>query len=212
MQVKLNRCEPLFATPLLEFAIDDATDLNRRLVADSRKLQADSPGAQISNFGGWHSSGNLFLREETSFQQLRDIVLRCIVETLRLTAPQMEIEKFNLELTGWANISPHGALNVPHDHPGYQWSGCYYVQIPDDMQDRSGTLEFLDPRNNINALGIKQSRYFRSKHRLRPSEGTVVVFPAYLHHWVLPNLGQGERISIAFNSRFRSKDPTPTSP
>jgi len=30
----------------------------------------------------------------------------------------------------------------------------------------------------------------------------MVIFPAYLTHWVYPNELAGERVSVAFNARF----------
>jgi len=35
--------------------------------------------------------------------------------------------------------------------------------------------------------------------RLKPQAGLMVVFPAWIEHWVHPFFGEGNRISIAAN-------------
>jgi hypothetical protein len=51
------------------------------------------------------------------------------------------------------------------------------------------------------------SGHFAPKIRKRPQAGTLLVFPSYLRHWVYPNEQDDLRISIAFNAKFRMKDP-----
>jgi hypothetical protein len=42
---------------------------------------------------------------------------------------------------------------------------------------------------------------FGQKALVRPRAGAMVVFPGWMYHFANPYLGQGERISIAFNVR-----------
>jgi hypothetical protein len=37
---------------------------------------------------------------------------------------------------------------------------------------------------------------------IRPQPGLMVVFPAWIEHWVHPFQGEGQRISIAINVTF----------
>lgn len=67
---------------------------------------------------------------------------------------------------------------------------------------RSGCIEFLDSRTNLRAITIAGATCFMGKYIHCPVAGTLVLFPSYLRHWVYPNNGNGERISIAFNARF----------
>jgi hypothetical protein len=72
------------------------------------------------------------------------------------------------------------------------WSGCYYVTIgdPDPQPAHNGWIEFQDPRP-ANIHGHKE--------KVRPEPGLLLLFPAWLNHYVNPYRGRGERISIAFN-------------
>jgi predicted 2-oxoglutarate/Fe(II)-dependent dioxygenase YbiX len=67
----------------------------------------------------------------------------------------------------------------------------------------SGMIEFLDPRSDLPAWRVLQSRAFRSKRKIRPEAGEIVIFPSYLVHWVYPNETGGERVTIAFNATLR---------
>jgi hypothetical protein len=33
----------------------------------------------------------------------------------------------------------------------------------------------------------------------------LMIFPSFLYHWVYPNLGDIERVSVAFNMRYFSR-------
>ena len=43
------------------------------------------------------------------------------------------------------------------------------------------------------------------KRQFRPKAGTVLLFPASLLHWVHPNDSNSDRLTVAFNGRFRLK-------
>jgi uncharacterized protein (TIGR02466 family) len=50
---------------------------------------------------------------------------------------------------------------------------------------------------------INEFNYFNSNEwHVQPEEGTLIVFPSWLNHLVLPNEGEEERISIAFNTQL----------
>ena len=85
-----------------------------------------------------------------------------------------------------------GGYNKPHNHPGAVWSAVYYVSSGDPYPDPpdNGNFEFMDPRGG-NLHGGKEI--------VRPEPGLLMVFPAWLFHYVNPYHGEGERISIAWN-------------
>ena len=74
----------------------------------------------------------------------------------------------------------------------------------------SGCIEFIDPRNSVKNFGgivqeLKDSLPFRESILMHPVEGRLIVFPAWLKHWVTPIEEEDERISISFNSWFINK-------
>jgi len=104
---------------------------------------------------------------------------------------------------GRANLARDRAYNGIHNHPDCTWSGAYYVSLGERIGDDplNGIIEFLDPRMGVNWVQLP-GQPFGSQLQINPEAGTMVVFPSWMHHWVHPFHGTGERISIAFNVRM----------
>ena len=117
-------------------------------------------------------------------------------------------------MEGWINVNPPGAFNAPHTHPSFALSGTYYVSIPPDSVSiapdaKSGTFEFIDPRVNAGSLSIEGATCFDPGVTVKPKDGLMIIFPSYLRHWVYPNEGESERVSIAFNIRYLKRGAAP---
>jgi uncharacterized protein (TIGR02466 family) len=192
----------LFPSPVYEFQVDNHEELNRKLLEDSHAMRETTKGVVRSNQHGWHSETTLFRRPEASFQELGNTVLRSLVSATKAVAPSFDFANHEVLMQAWVNISEQGAYNTPHDHPGFCWSGCYYVRVPENSPGRSGDIEFLDPRTNISAMAVPGSNMFAPKIRFKPKDGLLLIFPSYLRHWVYPNEQNEERVSIAFNAKF----------
>jgi uncharacterized protein (TIGR02466 family) len=195
--------EKLFYTPLLRFRLPDHEALDEALLAEGERLRGHGPGVNKSNRGGWHSEGNLFENPADPIQTLRHAAVLSVMEAVRSVSSKVDPEKFEMKLFAWMNMNPTGGFNATHTHPGAHWSGVYYVRQPKVETGNSGMIEFLDPRSDLPAWRILQSRAFRSKRKIRPEAGEIVLFPSYLVHWVYPNEAGGERVTIAFNATLR---------
>lgn len=195
--------EKLFYTPLLRFRLPDHAALDEALLAEGERLRGTSDGVNKSNRGGWHSEGNLFDDPAGPIQTLRHAAVLSVMEAVRSVNSKVDPEKFEMKLFAWMNMNPTGGFNAPHTHPGAHWSGVYYVRQPKVETGNSGMIEFLDPRSDLPAWRILQSRAFRPKRKIRPEAGEIVLFPSYLVHWVYPNEAGGERVTIAFNATLR---------
>lgn len=216
MSVKALGTEMLFASPLSVFEIDNAADINPGILNAARAMRDSDPGVTISNQLGWHSQQDFFLRPEPEFRALGQQIVQALIH-IAGTDPATRVEGFNLQAhdiegQGWININGQGAFNTPHDHAGFQWSGCYYVAVPETTQGRSGQIEFLDPRGGLSGNTLPGSRVYATKFQVRPRPGLLVIFPSYLRHWVYPNMEDAERMSIAFNAKIvhrRRPQPSP---
>ncbi|RTL44228.1 MAG: hypothetical protein EKK53_08095 [Burkholderiales bacterium] len=197
--MKLERAEALFATPLLVFRLEGAEALNAQLSSEALERRRNEPGLERSNRGGWHSADDFFRRSEPGAQALQHQVVQAITQATLHVSPRFPLSRYGLQVEGWININGQGAMNAPHDHPGWVWSGCYYVAVE---LDAGGALELLDHRTNIRTLTVDGADCFASKHRHQPQAGELVIFPSWLRHWVEPNLGKQDRISIALNARY----------
>ena len=200
--LKPSRSEKLFSTPLLRFNVPDAALLNAALLTEAEALRKADAGANKSNRGGWHSSGNIFDQEAPCFAEVADLARESVLEASRTIGAKADVAALKFKLFGWMNVNPPGGFNAPHTHPGAHWSGVYYVSQPEVEAGNSGMIEFLDPRSDLPNWRILKAPPFRLKKKIRPEAGQIVLFPSYLTHWVYPNDTKDERVTLAFNATF----------
>jgi hypothetical protein len=55
-------------------------------------------------------------------------------------------------------------------------------------------------------LAIRDDPQVDPEYRILPRPGEILLWPAFLHHLVHPNLSDDPRISISFNIVLRWKD------
>ena len=198
----------VFETPLIIDQLADASRLNSELKQAIERRRAEDEGVQISNVGGWHSDTRMLQWGGEPARRLCDHVIavadRFTVDIKAGAAPQ---HRWAPEM--WANVSPPGASNRIHCHPGSFWSAVYYVDDGyDGSPDKSlgGELVLIDPRWPMVRMTAPNLRFRRpgqspdhDEARFRPASGRLVMFPSWLNHEVLPYKGKGTRISIAIN-------------
>ncbi len=199
---------PLFATPLFRTTCPDWQKVNPRLRDLVLTREAADPGERHSNVRGWHSKADLLLWEDPAVATLKTWMIGAAKAVTQATSGAKGEVTGSLELFAWANVSRRGAYNKIHTHPGHSWSGTYYVDLgePEADDPDSGLIEFIDPRVGADSVELPGSPFGR-KHRVRPEPGMMLLFPAWLPHYVNPFHGAGERISIAFNINIKSAKP-----
>ena len=149
----------------------------------------------------------LFKREEPNIKNLCNLFVKATNKALLRFCPSFPFDEYNLLAEGWVNIGSKLSFNYPHNHPGSNFSGIYYVKVPTKRKD-SGLLQFLDPRGGVRpyALGVKELKDpFNDNFTIVPDEKMLIIFPSWLQHWVTPNLQEEDRISIACNFIFQKK-------
>jgi uncharacterized protein (TIGR02466 family) len=119
---------------------------------------------------------------------------------------QVGIErKLSWTLFAWYNTNRYGDHHAPHTHPRSYLSGTYYVRVPpapagvDDARARSGCISFYDPRTGADMITVGPEPDARAAHLVRPSAGTLLMWPSPLQHYVHPNLSQEHRVTISYN-------------
>lgn len=195
-----------FSTPV--FILNDAkhSENIEQLLTEVYDWQAsDKEDVVRSNKGGWHSPTDIFKKKQPGLRRLCKIMVSCFTKYSKEIAPEFDPKGHDMKGEGWVDINPTHGFNVPHDHPGYTWSGVYYASLRERARSRSGCIELLDPRTNTAAMATDiatSSYYFTPKRTLFPKNGTILIFPSYLRHWVYPNEEEEDRISFAFNFKF----------
>jgi len=113
--------------------------------------------------------------------------------------------KLSWTLFAWYSINRYGDHHAPHTHPKSYLSGTYYVRVPpapasvDDPRAQPACISFYDPRTGANMITVGPEPDARAAHLVRPSAGTLLMWPSPVQHYVHPNLSEEIRISISFN-------------
>jgi len=201
----------LFETPVVMAHFSGGEAMIAALEAAIRAEMARDPGGvQRSNVGGWHSNTKMLDWAGAPAGLLAD---RAIAMAKRLSHfNTARHEDFHWLVQMWANVSPPGASNHMHVHPGNLWSAVLYVDMGgtgpagDATEGLGGEFYFEDPRFPLAAMHNTQFKFVGGDGKpqawqpeFRPKRGDFLMFPAWLKHGVRPYTGTRERISIALN-------------
>jgi len=193
----------LFETCILHARLGEAEAMTAALETAIRARMAEDPGLDRSNVGGWHSRTDMLDWGGAAAAKLADLAVKTAKRMSHFdgTEPEWSVRM-------WANVSPPGALNMSHAHPGVLWAAVYYVAAGE--ADAGGELYLEDPRFPVPQMTYPGFRAIGAdgapqdvEHRIAPQRGDLILFPAWMRHGVRPYRGSGERISIAMNLHAR---------
>jgi uncharacterized protein (TIGR02466 family) len=189
---------PMFPTLLWKILVKpelrDAIDA--KILATLGNMRRDLP--RLESGHGWQSEQTLHHREE--FQDL----VACVDNATRSILRFLHIGHDAFEITGcWATVLATGAAHKAHSHPNNYLSGAYYVRT----HPGADTINFHDPRNQAGVIRppvMKLTAENTDQVVVKVTNGTLLLFPAYLEHSVDANTSEEERVSISFNIMFSS--------
>lgn len=121
-------------------------------------------------------------------------------------------EKFAASATvqAWLNVSPAGGFHRRHEHGGALFSGALYCAVPDAETRGEGEEAAMESVHSA-ALVFCPENGTGSFAALSPEVGSLVLFPSWLVHCVLPMRtaagegGKEQRVSASFNA-YRKGD------
>jgi uncharacterized protein (TIGR02466 family) len=200
----------LWPTTLMKRVIPGHAPANRALAGLITRLEE-----QNENLTTDYRDGNFLTIDDSGAGWLRQCVNVTVKDYFRQLGMSYDIK---WRLHGWANINRFGDYHDPHNHPHAYLSGTYYVSVPDDIGRthsradlRPGCLTLYDPRGAVNMAAIKDDPYIEPEYTVSPEPGLILLWPAFLSHFVHPNLSEQPRISVSFNVMLEwSDDYLPT--
>lgn len=138
--------------------------------------------------------------------------MACIDAAATSALQCMKVSCKAFEITGcWANVSAPGAGHRLHSHPNNFLSGAYYVKTGEGAD----TINFHDPRNQTGIIRPPVTELTADNTDqvvVKVTDGTLLVFPAWLQHSVDANSSDAERISVSFNIMFSAYTETMSKP
>lgn len=194
----------IFPTLILIRRLPGSDALNDQLKSVIAQHKAAHAGINRSNILGWHSDTEMLKWGGEAAKTLGLETLKTCGQHTTDIGMMGDVPRFEMAMEMWANVSPTGASNQNHAHPGSLWSAVYYVDDGGDPD--SGPLVLQDPRFPMSRAyapdlvftdeeGTREENQFR----IAPTPGKLVLFPSWLMHGVRPHKGSGARISIAMN-------------
>ena len=188
----------LWPTHLMQRVLPDAENANPVLSAIIEKLDAEAADLTTR-----YREAEFLQNEHPAVKWLAQCINKTVVDYL---AAQGQTYESSWTLQGWPNINRFGDYHDLHNHPHSYLSGTYYVQIPTDVDSlpgrsdrRPGAISFYDPRPQANMTASRDDPQIEAEHTVMPEAGMILLWPAFLHHFVHPNLSQTPRISVSFN-------------
>lgn len=193
-------------------------------------LSCESGGAEFANpephthrnDALYESNFSLFDWKNPAVSELRDFCWENVYQLVReLNGYDLEtLQRLHIAHESWFHITRKGGYFGVHNHPMHSWSGVYCVcQEGDEKKEHSGKLTFINPFG-MTTMYMDMSMYKMRRPfsmgdvpvRLKP--GQLVLFPSWLLHEVTPfePEGEGLRITVAFNVKFRLLGAMPPKP
>ena len=187
-----------FPQPIFHYKVNNFEKHNQDLTKYIYDLyDKDEKGIARSNQGGWHSKPfNLKEKDKPPFQFFLDIQ-KYVADVFKEYGWQYTPGKVNLTEM-WAIINKKNNFNTEHTHPNNYLSAAYYVKAPENC----GSFRVSNPnqiaRERI-AISDNKTEFNQVSAQVKPVEGDLLLFPAYLPHSVGMNLSDEDRIVISFN-------------
>lgn len=177
----------------------DSVELNRQLMQEAFEEEKRDPiGMRVTNYGGWHSK---WIVQHWNTEAARTLLAR-IEEAKNLMAQHVPIPERGIELTSvWVNINRNEHYNYPHWHKAYL-SGFYCVSDgnPNPTYPDNGVTRLVKGRSRLPWKIMERPDDANIEEYTHPAtEGSMLIFPSKLLHYVNPYYGDGARITIAFN-------------
>ena len=195
----------LWPTRMLRHRLPGADQANPVLAAHI--LALDAATADLTTD---YLRGNLLESDHPALAWLRDCVNRSVIDYVRSTGIDYDMD---WSIQCWPNVNRFGDYHNLHNHPHSWLSGTYYVAVParpkklPGRSDRNpGAISFYDPRPQANMNAVRGDAQVDPEFRILPNPGEILLWPAFLHHLVHPNLSDEPRISISFNITLKWKD------
>lgn len=178
--------------------------IDRAILGTMEKLRRNQ--AELRSGESWQSPNDL-----QRLPELEDLC-SCVRQAARIVLRFLSVPDAAVEMTGcWVNLNAPGAAHRVHTHPNNYLSGVYYVQTAEG----ANLIYFHDPRPQSGIMRppvTALTSVNADQAVVTVSNGTLLLFPAWLPHSVPANESRDLRISVSFNLMFSPYTETMSKP
>ena len=213
---------PQWVVPLVRVKNADHARIKDALVAYSYDLEKRSTSPIASGVAPKYKSNlyesrlDLFkadVPEVRALAQFCSDALGGVVMELRRRIRRPEVPGLQIDFAeSWVHITRDGGYHDVHLHPNCSWCGIYYVDPGDSTLTPPNGCNRFYPPFEPNYYDFGTTALMTDPADVVPEEGTLVIFPSYLHHSGIVYRGQRDRIIASFNARVRQAPPRPGGP
>jgi len=205
---------PQWVVPLVRVRNPDHARIKPGIVAHSYERERQSAARIASGVAAkmkdnlYESTFDLFradVPEVKALAQFCSQALGSLVAELRRRLQRTEpAGGMRIEMVeSWVHITRDGGYHDQHLHPNCSWCGIYYVEPGEaTLKPPNGVNRFYPPFEPL-YRDFGTTAVATDAADLAPEEGTLVLFPSYLHHSAIVYRGQRDRIIASFNARVR---------
>lgn len=139
----------------------------------------------------------------------KEAVYDVITHALPKSNPQYDIGDVEPEIIitdCWYHNTNNGGAHGVHSHPGNSWAGIFYINTT-DCDTTNGSNRFYNAAAASGLGDIGSSWWTDNNIWVAPNtEGTLILFPAWIMHEATAFKGNEDRMVIAFNSFAKVKN------
>ena len=117
--------------------------------------------------------------------------------------PELNISPTSIDLTAsWLVSQYAGDYNPWHNHGG-DFSSVIYLKMPPKLKEElKEELKDHSPANGLIQFTYGETMDWKQDNlKFFPTVGAMLIFPAWLKHFVYPFYSDGERRSMSFNAK-----------
>jgi len=183
----------IFSTNVLVSKIEN-NQLKKEILKEINYAEENNQNRTISNIGGFQTND---LQNKTIASCLYQESIKLLIENYKFRKGKIYFSLINF----WINKNYKGDFNSPHVHSNSNFSGIYYVDVPNS----GGGLKFLNNDTSIDMVGngtyIDDSS-FHTIYTVYPKNNMLILFSSNMKHMVEPHFEDKGRITVAFNIKL----------
>ena len=196
----------LYAMPIAKFNASSFVEYGKSLFDVGIPINASttSDGYKTSLTKIYTGSTPADLPPLPNSEELEKFIVKCGEEFA--SAIGFNTELYDISVRNiWINEMTQGGFNELHNHYGSNFSGCFYVDIPEN----SGFISFQTLLGRIDTapLQVKNFTVFNSvEANVKVFAGDLYIWESHVKHQVKPAVYEGKRRSVAFDIGLEFKE------